>query len=185
MESIRKEKYYTYSDYAKWDDDERCELIDGVVYMMSPAPTRRHQNILGKLFIQFTSLLQGKPFKVYIAPFDVRLNAEEEDDIVVQPDLLVICDKSKLTDEGSIGAPDLMIEILSPSTAYKDKSIKFRKYLKYGVREYWMVDPLTDTIQACVLENGKYTISVYTVKDMAPVHILGGGVIDVAEIFAE
>ena len=184
MEPVQKNEYYTYSDYAKWDDGARYELIDGIAYMMSPSPNRFHQEIIGNLYLQFAQFLVGKPCKVFLSPFDVRLNAAEEDDTVVQPDLLVICDKSKLTDEGSVGAPDLVIEVLSPSTARNDKSIKFKKYQRYGVREYWIVDPASNTVHAYTLTDGKYVVNVYDDNDVAPVHILDGCFIDLAKVFA-
>jgi len=143
-------KIYTYSDYKNWDDDERWELIDGIAYNMSPAPSRRHQQISGELFRQFANFLLGKPCDVYDAPFDVRLpeNDEETSDIltVVQPDISVICAPEKLDDAGCIGAPDLIVEILSPSTARKDHKEKFCRYERAGVKEYWLVDPLANTV---------------------------------------
>ena len=185
MEPLQKEKYYTYSDYVKWDDETRCELIGGEVYMMSPAPTRFHQKIIGKLFWQLENHLQGKPCEVYLSPFDVRLNAAEEDDTVVQPDLLIICDKSKLTDAGCDGAPDMVVEILSPSTAHKDRLLKFRSYQKYGVREYWIIDPVSTTLQACILTNGKYETNIYDANETAPVFILDGCGVDLKKVFDE
>jgi Uma2 family endonuclease len=99
-----KKHKYTYSDYYSWDDGERWELIDGVPYAMSPAPTRKHQDISGALFNQLYNFLRNKSCKVYSAPFDVRLNADEDDDTVCQPDIVVVCDESKLDDKGCAGA---------------------------------------------------------------------------------
>ncbi|MDR0310315.1 MAG: Uma2 family endonuclease, partial [Acidobacteriota bacterium] len=115
MEALQKDERYTYADYASWDTEERYELIDGVPYLMSPAPLRKHQSILFELSGQFRNFLKGKPCKAFAAPFDVRLNADTYDDTVVQPDLVVICDKLKLDAKGCVGAPDMVIEILSPS----------------------------------------------------------------------
>lgn len=165
---------YTYSDYCTWDDGERWELIDGVPYAMSPAPSSTHQAISGELFGQLRDYLKGKPCKVYHAPLDVRLKAEEEDDTVVQPDLVVICDRSKIDEKGCKGTPDLAIEILSPSTARMDRVLKFQLYQRAGVREYWIVDPTIQSVQVCVLQNGAYVTSVYTEADMLPVTVLEG-----------
>ncbi len=146
---------YTYGDYLKWDDGERWELIDGVAYNMTPAPNRLHQKISGELFRQFANFLIGKPCEVYDAPFDVRLPEvdEVETDVttVVQPDLVVICDSKKLDDAGCMGAPDLIVEILSPSTSRKDHKEKFVRYERAGVKEYWLVDPVSKTATVFIL----------------------------------
>ena len=124
-----KHEKFTYNDYLKWSDEERWELIYGIAWNMSPAPTRKHQKISIKLLFQIEDYLKDKDYDVYIAPFDVRLPENKEDndketDTVVQPDLLVVCDKAKLDDAGGNGAPDWIIEILSPSTAVKDLNNK-------------------------------------------------------------
>ena len=141
---------YTYGDYLQWDDGERWELIDGVPYDMTPAPNRRHQQIATELTRQFATFLLDKPCQVYAAPFDVRLpeGDEEESEIstVLQPDISVICDSHKLDDAGCIGAPDLIVEILSPSTARKDYKEKFLCYERTGVKEYWLADPSANTV---------------------------------------
>jgi Uma2 family endonuclease len=150
-------EYYTYGDYLLWDDGERWELIDGVVYNMSPAPNRRHQKISGEFFRQFANFLIGKPCQVYASPFDVRLpeGGEAESDIstVLQPDISVICDSHKLDDAGCVGAPDLIVEILSPATSRKDHKEKFNRYERAGVKEYWLVDPLANTVTVFKLGN--------------------------------
>jgi len=175
-------KLYTYSDYLLWDDDKRRELIDGVPYLMS-APTRKHQKILGNLHIQFASLLKGKPCEVYFAPFDVRLNADTLDNTVVQPDLLVVCDREKLDEAGCIGAPDLVVEVLSPSTSRHDRILKFKTYLKCGIREYWIIDPVNETLEVHVLMGANYITYPYAHTDNAPVHVLNGQSIDLSEVF--
>jgi Uma2 family endonuclease len=185
MLALQPQKHHTYTDYAGWDTDERYELIDGVPYLMSPAPTWRHQDISGALFTQLRNFLKGKPCKVFHSPFDVRLNYDKDDDTVVQPDILVYCDKSKLEGTGGKGAPDFIIEITSPSTANRDRYVKFNKYLQAGVREYWIVDPDNKTVTAHVLQNGKYITSAYGEEDMIDVHVLDGCRIDMKEAFEE
>ena len=144
---VRKEdRIYTYADYLSWPDDERWELIDGVAYNMSPAPGRQHQEIVGTIFNELFQYLKVKPCKVYVSPFDVRLpehpdEQEEEITTVVQPDVSVFCDESKLDDRGARGAPDIAAEVLSPNTSVKDLREKLLLYERVGVREYWIVDP--------------------------------------------
>ena len=183
-QAARQDKRYTYADYLTWDDEIRRELIDGAAYLMAP-PNRRHQRISSELHGQLYNFLKGKPCEVYAAPFGVRLNAAEGDDSVVLPDIVVVCDKSKLDEMGCVGAPDLIIEILSPSTAAHDRLIKFNKYLQTGVREYWIVDPDSNTVCVHLLENGKYTISAYGETDAPPVHVLDGCVLQLADVFTE
>ena len=183
-EALPEYKRYTYADYCIWDDDERWELLDGIPYALS-APNRRHQEIRGSLYYQFHDFLRGKTCKVYAAPFDVRLNADTYDDTVVQPDIVVVCDKSKLDDKGCVGAPDLVIEILSPSTALHDRVHKFKRYLQAGIREYWIVDREIKMVSVHVLRNGEYTTSAYISDDSIPVHVLEGCMIDLSEIFTD
>ena len=173
---------YTYSDYLKWDDDVRYELIDGVPYLMS-APTWQHQEILGNLHLQLGNFLKGKQCKVFFAPFDVRLNADTFDNTVVQPDIVVICDSNKMMKTGYVGGPDMIIEVLSPSTTRMDNNIKFSKYLQAGVREYWVVDPENKTLAVHILKDGEYVTRVYRDDDKAPVNILEDCVIDLSEVF--
>ena len=173
---------YTYSDYLKWDDDVRYELIDGVPYAMS-APTWQHQEILGHLFVQFYNFVKGKQCKVFVAPFDVRLNADTLDNTVVQPDIVVICDDSIMMKTGCVGGPDMAIEISSPSTSRMDKFMKFSKFLQAGVREYWIVDPDTKTMAVHILKDGDYITRVYNEEDTVPVYVLEGCLIDMAEVF--
>jgi Uma2 family endonuclease len=138
------EPRFTYGDYVLWQGDERWELIDGRAYLMSPAPTRLHQQVLIRLAVQVARQLQGKPCEVYVAPLDVRLPRGDEADAdvcdVVQPDLVVLCDPAKLDDAGCRGAPDWVVEILSPSTQVRDHVEKRDLYERHGVREYWVVD---------------------------------------------
>jgi len=143
---VRKtERHYTYGDYRQLPNDERWELIDGAAYSMS-SPTTAHQGILIELATQFHNYLKGKPCRAFVAPFDVffpGLNEQDEDDVdtIVQPDLLVICDKTRIREKGIWGAPDLVVEILSPTTSRKDLHEKYDLYQRSGVREYWVIDP--------------------------------------------
>ena len=135
---------------------DRYEIIDGTAYMMG-APTVVHQTISGELFGQFWTFLKGKPCQVFAAPFEVRLFPKEDDsdDTVVQPDLLVICDRSKIADGRACrGAPDLVVEILSPSNTGPAMFLKYSKYLKAGVREYLVISPETREIQTHIFERG-------------------------------
>ena len=179
----RQLQRFTYTDYLTWDDDIRQELIDGVSYLMA-APSSTHQEILGELFNQLKNFLKGKTCRVYMSPFDVRLNPNTGDDTVVQPDILVVCDSSKIDKRGLVGAPDMIIEILSPSSTKMDKLLKFRKYCQAGVREYWILDPKNEYVQVHLLVGDKYVNTAYSSEDTAiPVTILEGCYINLADVF--
>jgi len=188
---LKKGTNFTYGDYVKWPEDERWELINGYAYNMSPAPSRRHQKISRDLEFQIVDFLADKPCEVYDAPFDVRLpEADEQDEdieTVVQPDIVVVCDENKLDDKGCRGAPDLIIEILSPFTAPKDMKIKLSLYEKHGVKEYWIVHP-TDNI-ILVFKLGKNKMygkpEVYTEEDKIKTAILEGLEIELSKVFQE
>ncbi|MCL1918675.1 MAG: Uma2 family endonuclease [Peptococcaceae bacterium] len=182
MALIQADEHYTYSDYASWDHETRYELINGVPYMLA-SPSQIHQKIVREISFQLTGFLRDKPCEVFPAPFDVRLNATDGDDIVVQPDLLVVCDKTKLDGKACVGAPDMVIEILSPSSAQKDRFTKYHLYQTAGVHEYWIVDADSQTVQAYILKDGEYVSKVY--RDTASVHVLEGCVINLSEVFAE
>jgi len=173
---------YTYADYIQWDDDLRRELIDGVIYDMS-APNRHHQKMLGNLFMQFRMFLEDKQCEVYLAPFDVRLKADTSDNTVVQPDLVIICDDSKLDDAGCKGVPNMVVEILSPSTAQYDKTIKLCTYQKVGVHEYWIIDPISKILLVNRLSNGIYITLMYNNEEKVPVETLEGLSIDLVKVF--
>jgi Uma2 family endonuclease len=189
--AIERDARFTYRHYRTWPDEERWELIDGHAWAMSPAPMRSHQEVSARLFNQIYNFLKGKPCKVYDAPFDVLLpGSEEEDDEVdnvVQPDIAVFCDKSKLTKGGARGAPDWAIEILSPRTAKKDYEVKHRLYQRHGVREYWIVDLNAAVIHAWRLgEDGLFgEEQIYEDGEAAPSSVLDGLVIKTNELFAE
>lgn len=154
LEKFEDERTYTYADYLAWDTKERYELINGDAYLMA-APSVEHQTISRELLGQFWNFLKGKPCQVFAAPLDVRLFPKEDnsDDTVVQPDILVVCDKTKLADNRSCrGAPDLVIEILSPSNTSPAMYLKFAQYLMAGVREYWVIDTKNRSIQTHIRE---------------------------------
>ncbi|HOJ10445.1 MAG TPA: Uma2 family endonuclease [Clostridiales bacterium] len=182
---------YTYKDYLQWPEDERWELIDGVPYSMSPAPSKRHQEICLALCSEFYNYLKGEPCKAYIAPFDVRLVDEGESDddasTVLQPDIVVICDRTKLDKAGCKGTPDLVVEITSPYTAKKDVIRKFAAYEKFGVKEYWIVRPEEETVTVFKLSNeNKYgRPEIYCRNDKIQVGIFDDLIIQLEDIFKD
>jgi Uma2 family endonuclease len=182
----KEELWYTYADYKDWelDEGERYEIIHGVAYCMS-APNTRHQGILMELGRQFANFLTDKPCKVYPAPFDVRLfyKEDESDDTVVQPDIVVICDEKKRGEEGCRGAPDLVIEILSPSNTAIEMQRKFELYREAGVREYWLADPENKRLTVYRFQDGKILTDTYGSADAVPVAILPGLDILLAQVF--
>lgn len=181
----QEDKRYTYADYCTWDDSERWELIDGVPYAMSPAPNHQHQRITRRLVRRFEDFLEGKSCELFNAPSDVRLAADGDDDTVVQPDLFVVCDKSKLDGQNCNGAPDLVIEILSPSSAVRDTVDKFKLYRRVGVREYWIVDPKIKTVHVYVLKNDSYYVDSYEENEDISSSVLDGLTISLPDVFAE
>jgi Uma2 family endonuclease len=181
-------KTYTYADYFKWKFEERVELIKGRIFRMSPAPNRRHQDLTGDIFNNLYNYLKGKKCKVYVAPFDVRLprKSKEDRDIitVLQPDICVICDPEKLDDRGCIGAPDLVVEILSPGNNSKELKNKYEVYEEAGVREYWVVSPQNETFVVYTLVNGSFQATRTMVEgDVVRSTVLEGFSIDVSELF--
>lgn len=174
---------YTYADYLSWPEQERWELIDGVAYAMAPAPARRHQEIVVEMVAQVVPFLRGTPCALYAAPFDVRLprrrQADENTDTVVQPDLIVVCDRSKLDERGCRGAPDWVVEVLSPSTAAKDQIQKRALYERHGVREYWLVHPTDRLVTIYRLDQGGYgKPEILELKGQTPVGVVAGLTID-------
>ena len=188
---LAPDERFCYKHYRTWPEGERWELIEGQAWSMSPAPLRRHQGLSGYLFLEIGTFLKGKPCKVYDAPFDVLLpesnEADDDVDTVVQPDIVVYCDRTKLTVAGARGAPDWVIEILSPSTAKKDLSDKFDLYQRHGVREYWIVDPDARVIHAWRLEeSGRFgKEKLYAIGEAAPSAVLEGLVVETKELFAD
>jgi Uma2 family endonuclease len=182
-----EDRPFTYADYKAWElkEGERFELIEGVACAMA-APNDFHQAILVELARQMANYLRGKPCKLRPAPYDVRLfyAEDESDDTVVQPDLSVICDESKRGPEGCRGAPDLVVEILSPSNIAEEMVRKFNLYMKAGVREYWVVAPASKTVQSFVLQNGACTGTVYASEAALPSAVLEGLSINLNDVFS-
>jgi Uma2 family endonuclease len=189
MSALPQEKRsFTYADYKDWElkEGERFELIYGDAYAMS-APNARHQTILVQLITTFFTYLQGKSCKVFPAPYDVRLFYEEDesDDTVVQPDLVVICDEKKRGPEGCRGAPDLVVEILSPSNTAIEMERKLKLYQEAGVKEYWIVDSENNGLTVYRFEEG--AILTYTLKkdSSVTVGIFPDLNINLEQLFAE
>ena len=188
--ALPREERYTYADYLEWDEKERVELIGGAPLMMAP-PSRKHQEISGEIYRQLANFLRGKGCRVYAAPFGVRLFERAEDgpedvDTVVEPDITVVCDRDKLDDQGCKGAPDLIVEILSPSTQRRDRLTKLNLYQRAGVREYWIVNPEEKTVQVLLLENGNLRPhEEYGQDSVAKVNVLDGCFIELSKVFSE
>jgi Uma2 family endonuclease len=162
---------YTYADYLTWNFKERLELFRGQIFKMSPAPNRNHQTISARIHLIFANALKKNACNVYYAPFDVRLvktkTKDEKVITVVQPDLCIICDENKLDDRGCNGAPDLVVEILSPGNTQKEMGIKFDLYEENEVKEYWLVDPSEKTVLVYTLQNKKYVgLKPFIIEDV-------------------
>ncbi|HIJ94668.1 MAG TPA: Uma2 family endonuclease [Desulfuromonadales bacterium] len=190
LPKLKDDDRFTYVDYLTWDDDQRWELIDGEVFCMSPGPSRRHQELLLSLARPFADYLDDKKCSILVAPFDVCLSSisnelNEEIDTVVQPDILIVCDPEKLTDRACKGAPDLIIEIISPSTSKHDITTKYDLYQRYGVKEYWLLYPNDRTLLVYRLGNdGTYVQpDVFGEGDLVPVPLLGELVINMGKVF--
>jgi Uma2 family endonuclease len=188
--ALRDQQRHTYGDYCRWPEDARYELIDGQAYAMSPAPSRRHQEIGFELARQVADALEGSGCRVYVAPFDVRLprgsEADDAIDTVVQPDISVICDRAKLDDRGCRGAPDWVIEVLSPSSASHDQILKRALYERHGVREYWLIHPVDQIVTVYRLVDGSYgKPDIHELKDSLACGILPEVVIDWARVLRD
>jgi Uma2 family endonuclease len=159
-------KIHTYADYLTWSASSGDEVIDGIAYVGEPpAPSRLHQEVVVELCRQVTISLEGKSARVYVAPFDVRLPkgaavADEQVDTVVQPDVLIVCDLRKLDDRGMCGAPDWIAEVLSPSSAGYDRTVKLSAYQRAGVPEVWLIDPIGRTVAIHRIAAGHYREAV-------------------------
>jgi len=185
-------KRYTYADYLTWMDNVRRELYNGFINLMTPAPSRKHQRISTNLVSIFWNFLRYKSCEVYHAPSDVRLPKDKNDyddktiTTVVQPDIYVICDLSKMDDKGCLGAPDLIVEIVSANNSKRDVKDKFEIYQEHGVREYWIVNPNDENVTVFSLDkNGKFQfVGMYAGDDKIPVNIFKGDLrIDLSEVF--
>jgi Uma2 family endonuclease len=182
---------YSYADYMKSTEDVRYEVIAGEIISMSPAPTTKHQRVQRELLIEFGMYLRGKDCSVFGAPIDVclfanQMTSNEKIKDWVQPDIVVVCDRKKINLQNIVGAPDLAIEILSPSTARNDRVIKFNNYQNAGVKEYWIVDPLNEYVEVFLLENDQFISSgFYTKEDTLKVNILEDLCINLKQIFSE
>ena len=190
LSPLPKEQHYTFADLLVWDNDTRYELYDGHPVALA-SPTNVHQMISGELFRQLANYLVGKRCKVFSAPFDVRIFEEQGDspedvDTVLQPDLMVVCDPDKVDRHGIRGTPDLVIEILSQSSARYDRVFKFSLYQRAGVKEYWIVDPVTRTVCVYTMEDGAYhAADVYSSDLSVPAGILDNCNIDLSTVFGE
>lgn len=180
-------KVYTYTDYLLWKFSEKVELLKGRILKMSPAPSRKHQEILRIINRRFDAYFYQQQCNMYFAPFDVRLPKKGETEIytVVQPDLCVVCDESKLDERGCLGAPDLVVEILSPGNSKKEMKDKFEIYQEAGVREYWLVYPLDEMVLINVLEDGGYHTQNPIVDDWVTSRIFPELKIHTDEIFEQ
>ena len=182
-------KTYSYADYLKWEFKERLELIKGKIFNMSPAPATRHQQISSKIFGRIWTFLESKDCQVFAAPFDVRLPVKskknEDVETVVQPDICVICDANKIDTKGCFGAPDLIIEILSPGNSKKEMKDKYEVYEESGVKEYWLVDISNECVFVYVLDNsGKYIgLKPFVTEDIIESSTLEGFSISTQDIF--
>lgn len=182
---------YSFADFLAWDEYERAEIIGGEIYLMG-TPSSRHQEISFEIGRQLGNYLEGKRCRVYPAPYGVRLFEQDGDDpeavdTVVEPDISVICDRDKIDKTGCKGAPDMVVEILSPSTQRHDRLVKLGLYQRAGVREYWIVSPEEQTVQVMLLDSGGVLQlhEVYDRDSIAKVNILDGCFIELAKVFAE
>jgi Uma2 family endonuclease len=185
----RDTQYHTYGDYLTWTDARREELIDGIAYVREPpAPSLLHQELVGELYYQLREALDGKPCRIYVAPFDVRLpksdEADEKIDTVVQPDLLIVCDRERLDRRGLRGAPDWLAEVLSPSTASHDQVRKVPVYERAGVAEVWLIHPTDRTLTLYRLQEGRYERpTILELKGQTPLTSVPGVNIDWDRVF--
>lgn len=181
---------YTYADYLTWKIKERVELIMGKIFLMSPAPTSKHQYISGLISAEFVTFLKGSPCRVFSAPFDVTLpikNKKGESNTIIQPDICVICDHEKITEKGCFGAPDLIVEIVSGSSVKRDLHEKYNIYEQSGVKEYWIVHPNDKSLSIFHMDdNGNYVASrPLTYGDKVVSKVLPGLEIDLNEAFQD
>lgn len=182
---------YSFADFLAWEEHERAEIIGGEIYLMG-TPSSRHQEISFEIGRQLGNYLEGKRCRVYPAPYGVRLFEQDGDDpedvdTVVEPDISVICDRDKIDKTGCKGAPDMVVEILSPSTQRHDRLVKLGLYQRAGVREYWIVSPEEQTVQVMLLDSGGVLQlhEVYDRGSIAKVNVLEGCFIELSKVFTE
>lgn len=185
---LDKKGTYTYADYLTWGFKEMVELIKGKLHILSPVPAERHQRLVTNLTIEIGTAFKGKPCRVYVAPFDVRLVKTGATDAevltVVQPDICVICNPEKIDEKGCAGAPDWVVEILSPASSKKDLNEKYNLYEENGVQEYWVVFPDSNVINQYVLINGEYEcVGTYGRADTARPVVFPDISIDLKQVF--
>lgn len=183
---------YSYAHYLNWLFEERTELIKGKIFKMSPGPARLHQKVLTNIIRDFSAFLYRKPCDVYVAPFDVRFyrgsKADKDIYTVLQPDLCVVCDKSKLDDRGCLGDPDLVVEILSPGNNKKELLNKYKVYEEFGVREYWVISPSEQTVLIYTLHNQThkyYPSKLFTLSEEVTSSVLPGFTLSIDAVFED
>lgn len=189
MALAKENRKYTFQDYLSWDESQRVEIFSGRAVVMQAAPSTEHQRILGKIFRQISNFLDGRTCEAFVAPFAVRLfdqknTPDDQSMTVVEPDISVVCDPQKIDEHGCKGAPDFIIEILSPSTMKNDLFEKMDLYRRAQTQEYWIVSPTDQFVQVYVLENGKYTVSgLYGANDTISATVLKGCAVDLSSVF--
>ncbi|WP_420490395.1 Uma2 family endonuclease [Neobacillus niacini] len=187
------QKIITYKEYASWDEDKRCEVLDGKIISMAPTPQPSHQEISMQISIEIGSYLRGKVCRAFAAPIDVFLFEDTRhkwiDENVrnwVIPDFIVVCDPDKIKRNKILGAPDLVVEIISSSSAKIDRIDKRLAYQRAGVKEYWIIDPANQLVEVYQLRNHSLELqNVYKREDTIPVHVLNSLEIDLTVIFPE
>lgn len=189
LNQLDLEKSYSYADYFSWKFRERVELLKGKIMKMSPAPSRRHQTMSRIVGTNIINFLDKSPCQVFYAPFDVRLERANDDrkvQNVVQPDICVICDLSKLDDRGCSGAPELIVEILSPGNTKKEMKDKFELYEAAGVEEYWIIEPTENIVLQYFLENGHFVnYRPLIEEDILHSRVLEGFSLELSSVFEQ
>ena len=190
LSDLDQNKSYSYADYLTWRFDEFVEIIKGKIFRMSPAPASDHQYVSGNLHGLFWNMFRKHNCRLFVAPFDVRLprkSTEFQDEMiytVLQPDLCIICDPTKIDKRGCLGSPDLVVEILSPYTAKKDLDEKFHAYEEAGVKEYWIVNAESKVVSIYLLKDSQYQLSKhYDDKGSIPLNIFEGFTVEWEEVF--
>jgi Uma2 family endonuclease len=182
---------YSYANYLNWLFPERVELIKGKIFKMSPAPSSVHQEVIGNIFLKLGNFLKKQPCKVYVSPFDVRFPKDSNNDkaifTVLQPDICVICDRSKIDAHGCIGAPDLVVEVLSPGNSKMELLNKYKVYEEFGVKEYWVVSQSDQNILIYTLnEEGKFQPSkIFTLSEKITSSVLPGFELALDDVFED